>query len=62
MFWALASTVFIIYLYRKLNSGKTQPQNSEPEETVEAELTALTRQIAALERQLGPQTTENVKP
>lgn len=60
MFWALASTVFIIYLYRKLNTGSVEFQDVQSAENVEAELAALNVQITALEVKLGCTTTENL--
>lgn len=59
MFWALISTVFIIYLYRKLNRGSAELQKTEADEPLEAELTALNEQIASLEAKLGCTKTEN---
>lgn len=62
MFWALVSTAFIIYLYRKLNSGNVESQDTRPAESVDAELVELNKQIAALEEKLGCTTMEKLNP
>lgn len=61
MFWALVSSVFIIYLYRKLNRERVEPQDTPPANALEAEWTALNAQITALEAKLGHSTTEDRK-
>jgi hypothetical protein len=53
MLWALASSVFIIYVYRKLNAESVPAPDSSPANSVEAELAALDARIAALERKIG---------
>lgn len=50
MVWALASSAFVIYLYRKLNADSIPATDSAPADTLEAELAALNARIAALER------------
>lgn len=53
MLWAIASSVFVIYLYRKLNATSVAPPASGPADTMEAEVAALNAQIAALESKLA---------
>lgn len=49
MLWAIASSVFVIYLYRKLNATNEPASAGPASDTVEAEIAALDAQIAALE-------------
>ena len=53
MLWAIASSVFILYLYRKLNAAGTPRSRAAPAGTVEAEIAALTAQIAELEDRIA---------
>jgi hypothetical protein len=55
MFWAIASSIFVVYLYRKLkaeSAPETAPA-AAPADTIEAEITALNAQIAALESKIA---------
>lgn len=49
MLWALASSVFVIYLYRTLNAESAAAPADGPADSVEAELAALNARIDALE-------------
>jgi hypothetical protein len=51
MFWAIASSIFVIYLYRKLNAQSAP--GTATADTIEAEITALNAQIAALESKIA---------
>lgn len=62
MFWALVSSVFIIYLYRKLNRERVKPQGTRQASALKAEWVALNEQITALESQAGRATKENLTP
>ncbi|WP_424630457.1 hypothetical protein [Bradyrhizobium sp. SYSU BS000235] len=62
MLWAIASSVFVIYLYRKLNAENIPAPASVPTDTIEAELAALNAEIAALERKLGGAGSGSGKP
>jgi len=53
MLWAIASSVFILYLYRKLNAAGTPRSGAVPAGTLEAEIAALTAQIAELEDRIA---------
>ncbi|MGY0575587.1 hypothetical protein ACTGJ9_034890 [Bradyrhizobium sp. RDM12] len=53
MLWAIASSVFILYLYRKLKAARTPRSGAAPAGTVEAEIAALTAQIAKLEDRIA---------
>jgi hypothetical protein len=53
MLWALASSAFVIYLYRKLNAEIVVASDNPPAGTLEAELAALNARIAALESKTG---------
>jgi hypothetical protein len=57
MLWAFASSVFVVYLYRKLNS-ETAPSASTAAGTLKAELAALDEEISALESRLARTSTE----
>jgi hypothetical protein len=61
MFWAIASSIFVIYLYRKLNAENTPAAASgdAPAGSIEAEIAALNAQIAAIE---GGARSGSVKP
>jgi hypothetical protein len=64
MFWAIASSIFVIYLYRKLNAESdlaTSPR-AAPANTIEAEIAALNAQIATLESKLAGAGSGSVKP
>ena len=64
MFWAIASSVFVIYLYRRLNAEELPPLHPEmpPAGTIEAEITVLNAQIAALESKIAGAGSGSVKP
>jgi hypothetical protein len=64
MFWAIASSIFVIYLYRKLNAEKTPAATSgdAPAGTIEAEIAALNAQIAAIESKIAGASSGSVKP
>lgn len=58
MLWALASSAFVIYLYRKLNAEAAPPASMTPAAgTLEAELAALDKEISALESRLAATST-----
>lgn len=60
MLWALASSVFVIYLYRQRNAESAAAPDNGPADSVEAELAALDTCIAALESKVG--STGGAKP
>lgn len=62
MLWALASSAFVIYLYRTLKAGSVDAPDNEPADTVEAELVALDARIAALEGKVGKQASGRPTP
>jgi hypothetical protein len=64
MFWAIASSVFVIYLYRRLNAERTPTTvpGDAAADTIEAEITALNAQIAALESKIAGAGSGSVKP
>jgi hypothetical protein len=62
MLWAIASSVFVIYLYRQLNAESASPSRNVPADTLEAELAALNAQIATLESKIGSVSTGDAKP
>lgn len=62
MLWAIASSIFVIYLYRKLNTQAAVAPDSGPADSVEAELAALNSRIAALEKKLGGPGAGEAKP
>jgi len=64
MFWAIASSAFVIYLYRKLNAEKTPAVASADAsaDTIEAEIAALNAQIVAIEGKIAGATSGSVKP
>ena len=64
MFWAIASSVFVIYLYRKLNaeSAPAAASGATPAGTIEAEIAALNAQMAALESKIAGAGSGGVKP
>jgi hypothetical protein len=64
MFWAIASSVFVIYLYRKLNADKISAVASDGASagTVEAEIAALNAQIVAIESKIPGASGGSVKP
>jgi hypothetical protein len=53
MLWALASSVFVIYLYRTLNAESAPTTAEVAADSVEAEIAALNARISALESKLG---------
>jgi hypothetical protein len=58
MLWALASSVFVIYLYRKLNAEAIPPASTTPVTgTMQAELAALDEEVSALESRLARKST-----
>jgi hypothetical protein len=64
MFWAIASSIFVIYLYRKLNaeSVPATASGAAPDGEIEAEIAALNAQIAAIESKLAGAGTGGAKP
>ena len=64
MFWAIASSIFVIYLYRKLNAESVPvPASADAAaDTIEAEIAALNAQIAALESRIAGASSGSVKP
>jgi hypothetical protein len=64
MFWAIASSVFVIYLYRKLNaeSAPVTASGDAAAGTIEAEVAALNTQIAALESKIAGARSGSVRP
>ncbi len=62
MFWAIVSSIFVIYLYRKLNAEAVPTTEGAPADSVEAELAALDAQIAALESRLARPGAGEAKP
>jgi hypothetical protein len=64
MFWAIASSIFVIYLYRKLNaqSAPGTAPGAAPADTIEAEIAALNAQIAALGSKIAGAGSGSVKP
>ena len=59
MLWALASSVFVIYLYRKLNAETAPSASTTPAAgTLQAELADLDEEISALESRLARTSTE----
>jgi|GEM_PF-3574091 len=62
MFWAIASSIFVIYLYRKLNARNALATASAPADSVEAELAALNASITALEVKIGNVAAADTKP
>lgn len=61
MLWAIASSVFVIYLYRKQNAASAPAPENGPADTIEAELDALNARIAVLESKIGTPGTRNAK-
>jgi hypothetical protein len=57
MLWALASSAFVIYLYRKLNAEAAAPATTPVAGTLESELVALDEEISALESRLAQTST-----
>jgi hypothetical protein len=65
MLWALASSAFVIYLYRKLNAeeaggadsttANAQPRPDEPDlsQSLKIEIARLNERISSLERRLS---------
>ncbi|OJU38234.1 MAG: hypothetical protein BGN99_32105 [Alphaproteobacteria bacterium 65-37] len=62
MFWAIASSVVVIYLYRKLNAERAAATPIAPAVTVEAELAALEARIAALEGKIAGSSKGEARP
>jgi hypothetical protein len=64
MVWAIASSIFVIYLYRQLNaqSGSAPASADAPAGTVEAEIAALNAQIATLESKIAGTSSGGIKP
>jgi len=60
MFWALASSAFVIYLYRKLNAtNRNVPDSANP---LDRELDALNAQVSKLEGEIEKAIGEVTKP
>jgi hypothetical protein len=64
MLWAIASSIVVIYLYRKLNAENASAPASGgvPGDTIEAEIAALNAQITALESKITVTSSGSVKP
>ena len=64
MFWAIASSIFVIYLYRKLSaeSAPATASGDDPDGRIEAEIAALNAQIAAIESKIAGASSGSVKP
>jgi hypothetical protein len=64
MFWAIASSAFVIYLYRKLNaeSAPAAASGDAPGGTIEAEIAALNAQITAIENKIAGSGSGGVRP
>jgi hypothetical protein len=59
MLWAIASSAFIIYLYRTLNTATDEGATKKsPADTVGAELAKLEIQIVAIEKLTGGKMRE----
>jgi hypothetical protein len=58
MLWAIVSSVFVIYLYRKLNAtaGAETVEGAVPENVVDRELAALDERLDALESIVASKT------
>jgi hypothetical protein len=52
MLWALASSVFVIYLYHKQNAELIPASDNEPA-SLEAEIVAINARITALESKIA---------
>jgi len=63
MLWAIVSSVFVIYLYRKLNAtaGAETVDGAVPKNVVARELAALDEGLATLERIVAGKT-ERIAP
>jgi len=60
MFWALASSAFVIYLYRKLNATNSHvPDSANP---LDRELDGLNAQVSKLEGEIEKAIGEVTKP
>lgn len=65
MLWALASSAFVIYLYRKLSAeeaggttspevkAKSRPDGSDPAQALKMEIARLNERIGSLESRLS---------
>jgi hypothetical protein len=55
MLWALVSSAYVVYLYKKLNGAGEQPSVSKQRETasLEADLDALNQRLASLDERLS---------
>lgn len=66
MVWAIASSVFVIYLYRKLNAegapASPPAAASASADTIEAEIAALNAEIATLESKIAGASSGSGKP
>jgi hypothetical protein len=62
MLWALASSAFVIYLYRSINTENARAPGDAPANTAESEIAALNARISALERAIGPTAIEEKRP
>lgn len=61
MLWAIASSIFVIYLYRSLNA-ESAPAPEKVPDSIDAELAALNARIAALESKVATVRAEVAKP
>ena len=62
MFWAIASSIFIIYLYRKLNAERIPATENVSADNLQATLSTIDARIAVLESKIGVDKTSDVKP
>ena len=64
MLWAIASSIVVIYLYRRLNaeSASAPAPGSASDGSIEAEIAALNAQIAALEDKIAGSGSVGTKP
>lgn len=62
MLWAIGSSVFVIYLYRKLNAASAPATASVAADSIDAEIAALDAHIAAIEAKVGGASRGNAKP
>jgi hypothetical protein len=62
MFWAIASSVFVIYLYRTQDAKMGSVSDTARPDPFEAELAELNASIAALEAKVAKMSSAEAKP